>query len=390
MSKRSIGVVTVARSDFGIYRSLLRAISDDPNVELRIYASGTHLSEAFGETVREIEAAGYAVAERVPVLTGDDSPAGVAAAIARGVGSFAEIFARSAPDVLVVLGDRFDMFAAAVASIPFNIPLAHIHGGEVTEGAIDDGMRHAITKLAHLHFPAAEPFAARLRQMGEEPWRITMVGAPALDGLDEMKLMSRDELEKRFDIDLIDPPLLVTFHPVTRQPGDTEAQIAELLKALEKSRSPIIFTAPNADTHGQMVRKAIEAFIAREKRARLIENFGQPGYFSMLTQAKAMVGNSSSGIIEAASFHLPVVNVGDRQKGRAHGFNVIDCPCIAAEIEVAIREATSRTFRREIADRTNPYRPLNRDAAPVILEKLRTVPLVERLLIKRFIDLPAA
>lgn len=390
MSKRIIGVVTVARSDFGIYRSLLRALADDPDVELRIYASGTHLSEAFGETVREIEGAGYQVAERIHVLTGDDSPAGMAAAIARGVGGFAEVFAHSPPDILVVLGDRFDMFAAALASVPFNIPLAHIHGGEITEGAIDDGLRHSITKLAHLHFPAAEPFAARLRQMGEESWRITMVGAPALDGLDEMKLMCREELEKAFNIDLFEAPLLVTFHPVTRQPGDTEAQTAELLAALKKARSPIIFTAPNADTHGQVVRQAIESFIASEPRARLIENFGQPGYFSMLTQAKAMVGNSSSGIIEAASFHLPVVNVGDRQKGRAHGFNVIDCPCIAAEIEMAIREASSRTFRREIADRTNPYRPLNRDAAPAILEKLKTVPLVSSLIIKRFVDLPAA
>jgi UDP-hydrolysing UDP-N-acetyl-D-glucosamine 2-epimerase len=282
------------------------------------------------------------------------------------------------------------MFAAAVASVPFNIPLAHIHGGEVTEGAIDDGLRHSITKLAHLHFPTAEPFAARIRQMGEEPWRIEVVGAPALDGLEEMKLLSKAELEERFGLDLGEPPLLVTFHPVTRQPGETESQTAELLQALEESRLPVVFTAPNADTHGQQVRKAIQAFLEREPRARLVENFGQPGYFSMLTHARAMVGNSSSGIIEAASFHLPVVNVGDRQKGRAHGFNVIDTPCVASEIAAAIREATSRAFRREIADRSNPYRPLKGDAAPAIVEKLRTVPLVERLLIKQFVDLGGA
>jgi UDP-hydrolysing UDP-N-acetyl-D-glucosamine 2-epimerase len=390
VKRRSIGVVTVARSDFGIYRSLLRALADAPDLELRLYASGTHLAPEFGETIREIEAAGYSVAERVPVLVGDDSPAGIAASIARGVAGFAEIFGRSAPDLLVVLGDRFDMFAAAVASVPFNIPLAHIHGGEVTEGAIDDGLRHSITKLAHLHFPTAEPFAARIRQMGEEPWRIEVVGAPALDGLEEMKLLSKGELEKRFGLDLGEPPLLVTFHPVTRQPGETESQTAELLQALEESRLPIVFTAPNADTHGQQVRKAIQAFLEREPRARLVENFGQPGYFSMLTHARAMVGNSSSGIIEAASFHLPVVNVGDRQKGRAHGFNVIDTPCVASEIAGAIREATSRAFRREIADRSNPYRPLKGDAAPAILEKLRTVPLVERLLIKQFVDLGGA
>jgi UDP-hydrolysing UDP-N-acetyl-D-glucosamine 2-epimerase len=388
MKPRSIGVVSVARSDFGIYRSLLRAIAGDPELELRLYASGTHLAPEFGETVREIEAAGYTVAERVPIFVGDDSPAGVAASIARGVAGFAEIFGRSAPDLLVVLGDRFDMFAAALASVPFNIPLAHIHGGEVTEGAIDDSLRHAITKLAHLHFVAAEPFAARLRQLGEEAWRIQVVGAPALDGLEEMKLLSKAELEKRFGLELSEPPLLVTFHPVTRQPGHTAAQTAEFLQALEESRLPIVFTAPNADAHGRSVRQAIEAFIGRQPRARLVENFGQPAYFSMLAQARAMVGNSSSGIVEAASFHLPVVNIGDRQKGRAHGFNVIDCPCVATEIASAIAEAASRSFRREIADRPNPYRPLERDAAPVILEKLRTVPLVERLLMKRFVDAP--
>jgi UDP-hydrolysing UDP-N-acetyl-D-glucosamine 2-epimerase len=388
MKRRSIGVVTVARSDFGIYRSLLRAIAGDPELELRIYASGTHLAPEFGETVREIEAAGYAVAERVPIFEGDDSPAGVAASMGRGVAGFAEIFGRSAPDLLVVLGDRFDMFAAALASVPFNIPLAHLHGGEVTEGAIDDSLRHAITKLAHLHFVAAEPFAARIRQLGEEAWRIQVVGAPALDGLEEMKLFSKAELEQRFHLDLSEPPLLVTFHPVTRQPGDTAAQTTELLRALEESRLPIVFTAPNADAHGRSVRQALEAFIARQPRARLVENFGQPGYFSMLAQARAMVGNSSSGIVEAASFRLPVVNVGDRQKGRAHGFNVIDTPCVASEIASAITEATSRPFRREIADRSNPYRPLERDAAPVIVEKLRSVPLVERLLMKRFVDLP--
>lgn len=385
---RTIDLITVARSDFGIYQSLLRVLLAEPELKLRVLVSGAHLSRQHGYTVSEIEAAGVPIAARVEALTGSDTPQGISQSIAHGVLGFTEVFAKAKPDLLIVLGDRFDMFAAALAAVPFNIPIAHLHGGEVTAGAIDEGLRHALTKLSHLHFVATEEYARRVRQLGEEPWRIHTVGAPGLDGLEKMRLLSRGELEERFKLDLTEAPLLVTFHPVTRQYEQAAAQTRELRAALEESGLPVVFTAPNADTFGRTIRSEIEEFVAAHPRAQLVESFGQPGYFSMLAQARAMVGNSSSGIIEAASFQLPVVDLGERQSGRAHGRNVLHAPSRRAEILAAVRQAIAPGFRAGLRDLANPYRTGHGDAAPAIVEILKTVPLDERLLLKRFQDLP--
>ena len=387
---RTIGIVTVARSDYGIYRSLLDALSTAPDLRLRIFAAGMHLSPEFGATASQIEADGFQIDERIEMLLSSDSPEGIAKSTGLGVIGFSQAFARTRPDVLVVLGDRFEMFSAALAALPFKIPVAHIHGGETTFGAIDEALRHAMTKLSHLHFVSTEDYAARVVQLGEEPWRVTVCGAPALDALDAMTLLTREELESHFHLRLDQPPLLVTFHPVTLEYEQAIAQTGELLAALEATALPLVFTAPNADTCGRAVATLIHDYIRLHPNAQFVENFGQRGYFSMMREAAAMVGNSSSGIIEAASFHLPVVNVGNRQAGRMRGRNVIDVPCSRSEIAAAIQEATSASFREAARRTPNPYRAASGDAASLIVEKLRSVPLDDRLMIKRFHDLKPA
>lgn len=384
---RSIGVVTVGRSDYGIYRSLLQALSADPELELRLYVTGMHLAPEFGATVKMIEADGYPIAERIETLLSSDSPEGVGKAMGLGLLGFSQAFARSRPDILVVLGDRFDMYPAALAALPFGIPVAHVHGGEVSFGAIDDSLRHSITKLSHLHFVSTETYARRVEQLGEEPWRVTVSGAPALDDLEKQPRLSAPEIEQRFGVSLQTPPLLVTFHPVTLEYEHTEEQVAELLAAIEESALPVIFTAPNADTAGRIVRAAVEAYVEKHDNAWLVENFGQKAYFSVLPLVAAMVGNSSSGIIEAASFHLPVVNIGNRQAGRVRGANVVDAAHTRADILAAIRRVVAPEFREAIRTVLNPYRPLKGTAASMIAERLKTVALDDRLLCKKFHDL---
>lgn len=383
---RTIAVVTTARSDYGIYLPVLRAIANDPTLQLRVVAGGMHLAPEFGSTVTQIERDGFAIGDRVEMLLSSDTPHGTAKSMAIGVLGFAEAFARNRPDVILVLGDRFEMHAAALAALPFGIPVAHIHGGEVTEGAIDEALRHGITKMAHLHFAATEEYAARIRRMGEEPWRVTVSGAPALDNIEIEPVMAAAELSARFGVPFDEPPLLVTFHPVTRQYERTLAKIDALLQALGDAAFPVVFTMPNADAGGRLVAQQIGAFAETHERAHVVENFGPHGYFSAMRAARAMVGNSSSGIIEAASFKLPVVNIGERQAGRTRAANVID---VAQDenpgaILGAIRKATDPSFRAALNGLTNPYG--SGDAAQRIVTVLRETPLDEKLLMKRFYD----
>lgn len=383
---RTIGVATVGRSDYGIYRPILREIQSDPALKLQLIAGGMHLSAAHGLTIREIEEDGFPIQDRVETLEASDAPADIATSMGRGVIGFSKVFARVSPDILLVLGDRFEMHSAALAALPFRIPVAHLHGGELTEGAIDNALRHSLTHLSHLHFVAAETYARRLRQMGEEPWRITVSGAPGLDALRLLKRLSREELSQRIGLALDPAPLLVTFHPVTLEWEQTERHITELLKALEASGRPVVFTAPNADTAYRVIFKHIAAYVRAHPNARLIENLGTQAYFSLMEMAAALVGNSSSGIIEAPSIGLPVVNVGNRQKGRVQASNILDVGCSYAEILSGIRQATTPAFREGLKGMSNPYG--DGHAAPAIVRRLRETPLDERLLVKRFMDLP--
>ncbi len=380
---KRIGVVTVSRSDYGHLRPVLEALRRAPDLELLLLVAGMHLASEFGLTVRDIEADGFPISARVEMLGGGDTPEAVAAATGRGVAGFGEAFARLRPDVVVALGDRFEMLAAAVAALPFALPVAHIHGGEVSEGAMDNQIRHAITKLAHLHFASAEPHARRIAAMGEEPWRIHTVGAPGLDRLATTEPLPRAALARELGLPEAGPWLLVTFHPVTLEYRDTAAHIDELLAALEKTDGFIVITYPNADTAGRLIIERIEEFAGRHpRRCRLAKSLGERLYLSLLRHADLMIGNSSSGLIEAPSFGLPVVNVGSRQRGRLRGANVIDVEPSREDILRGIEAAQALPFRVRARAAANPYG--DGHAAPRIVEILRSVPIDVRLVQKRF------
>ena len=377
-------MVTAARSDYGIYLPVLQRIQEEPGLSLHLIVTGMHLSPEFGLTVRAIEQDGFEIGERVEMLLSSDTPEGIGKSMGLGTVGFAQTYARVRPDILLVLGDRFEMHAAVVAALPFKIPVAHIHGGESTEGAIDDAIRHSITKMSHLHFAATETYAHRVIQMGEEPWRVVVSGAPSLDNLHRIPLLGREELEKQYGLHLRDPLLLVTYHPVTLEYEQTGIQVRELLAALEEMDATTIFTYPNADTHSRIVIEMIREFASQRQWAEVVVNLGTQGYFSMMKYAAAMIGNSSSGIIEAASLKLPVVNIGIRQQGRLRAKNVIDVGCARAEIVAAGEKAVSSQFRSSLDDLVNPYG--DGHAAERIVAKLKQVKLNDDLLQKHFYE----
>ena len=382
---RTIGVVTVARSDYGHLVPVLEALRGTPGVTLQLFVAGAHLSPRFGSSVKTIDAEGWPITDRIETAGASDAQGDVAAGAGAGVAGFARAFAGAWPDLLVVLGDRVEMLAAAVAALPLAIPVAHLHGGEVTEGAIDEQARHAITKLAHLHFPAAEPYARRIRQMGEEPWRVHCVGAPGLDRFARLAAVGRDDLARRVGLPLRRPTLLVTFHPVTLEPGQADAHSVELAAALERVDGDVVITYPGADAGHDAVIRRLEALAAARPGTRMVPDLGEDAYGGLLREADVMVGNSSSGLIEAPSFGLPVVNVGIRQQGRLRAANVIDVGHGRAEIAAGIRRALAPGFRESLRGLVNPYG--DGHAAPRIARVLGSVELGPRLIRKRFVDL---
>jgi len=367
---------------------VLEAIRDASDLDLRLFIAGMHLSADFGCTVKEIEAQGWPIAERIAMLEPGDTPEAIAASTGRGIAGFAGAYARQRPDLVVVLGDRFEMLAAAVAALPFALPVAHIHGGEASEGAMDNQIRHAITKLAHLHFASAPEHGKRIAAMGEEDWRIHVVGAPGLDRLRTVGLLSRDEVAAALGLPPARPWLLVTFHPVTLEHEDTPRHVDELLAALDAVDATLVMTYPNADTAGRTIVERVEDFAARTPRARIFRNLGDRLYLSLLKHADAMVGNSSSGLIEAPSFALPVVNVGSRQRGRLRGGNVVDVAPRRDDIVRGIRTALAPDLRRRLDGQPNPYG--DGRAASRIVAVLREVALDARLIQKRERDDAAA
>jgi len=384
---RRIAVVTVGRSDYGIYRPVLQELSGSPGVTLRLLVGGAHLSPFHGGTIAEVREDGYGEIEPVHMLVASDSAEGVAKSVGLGVTSFAQSMSRSRPDVVVVLGDRYEMFSAAIAALPLLIPVAHLHGGEVTAGAFDDAMRHAMTKLSHLHFVSTEEYRRRVIQLGEEPWRVTVSGAPSLDTFLHQPLMSKEDMLQKFQVDLDRPFLLVTYHPTTLMPQGLELETTALLEALADRSLPVVFTMPNADPGGSHVRRAMAEYATRHA-AVLVESFGARAYPTVLANAAAMVGNSSSGIVEAASFKTPVVNIGERQAGRIRSTNVIDVASTREAISEGIRRALSPRFRESLQGLRNPYG--DGHAATRIADVLRGIDINPKLLQKTFVDVGRA
>lgn len=358
-ARRKICVVTGTRAEYGIMSRLMRSLKEDCRVELQIVATNMHLSPEFGLTVREIENDGFKVDKKVEMLLSSDTPTGTVKSMGLASIGIADAYAELSPDLIVILGDRYEMLAAASAALIFGIPVAHLYGGEITEGAYDDAIRHAITKLSYLHFTSTEEYRHRVIQMGESPERVHWVGALGADNISNSATMSLTELEESIGADLGKSFLLVTFHPVTKEPGSAEAQTRALLSALEEivDRHNILFTLPNSDTDGRIVARLVQDWAgAHPDKACAVTSLGRARYYSALAHCTAVVGNSSSGLVEAPSFRKPTLNIGNRQKGRAQGNTVVNCEATFEEIRKGLSKILdSETIAKIAENGTNPY-----------------------------------
>lgn len=356
-SPRKICVVTGTRAEYGLLYWLMKEIAEDSELQLQIIATGMHLSPEFGLTYRQIEADGFAIDAKVEMLLSSDTPVGVAKSMGLGVIGIADALSGLQPDILVVLGDRFEILAAAQAALVLQIPIAHIHGGETSEGAFDEGIRHAISKLAQWHFVAAESYRKRVVQMGESPDRVFNYGAPGLDQLSRLNWLTRQELELALEIQLSEPVFLVTYHPVTLADGNTVASMTELLNALESfTNATVIFTYPNADTGGRDLIECIDRFVEQHHAtSRAFVSLGQQRYLSLMREADVIVGNSSSGLTEAPALKKATVNIGDRQKGRLKAASVIDADENCQDITRAIQLALSDAFCADLPETVSLY-----------------------------------
>ena len=384
---RKIAVITGTRAEYGLLYWIIKGIHEDPKLKLQLIVTGMHLSPEFGLTVREIEKDGFPIAEKIEMLLSSDTEASIATSMGVGMIGFAKAYERLRPDILLALGDRFEILAAVSAAVPFRIPVAHIHGGEVTEGAMDELFRHAITKMSHIHFPAIKIYADRIIQMGEQPGNVFCFGAPGLDNLYKMKLLNRIQLAKSLGLPAGMPWGVVTYHPATLEKDSAGIQIKAILSALDRFPEICwIFTLPNADMESRVIIKAIEKYVKKNSvRAFLFNSLGQLRYLSLMKNSVVMVGNSSSGIIEAPSFKLPVVNIGDRQKGRIRARNIIDLPSGSGDkIEADINKALSEKFRKSLSNLKNPYGGGN--VSKKIVDVIKRIPLRDNLK-KHFYDL---
>lgn len=385
MISRKIAVVTGSRAEYGVLQPVLSRIRAEPRLRLQLIVTGAHLNPAFGKTVREIERDGCPIAARLPLHVGKGKATNVASEMIRALSSLTRAYAKLKPDLVLLLGDRYEMLCAATAALPFRIPIAHIHGGESTEGSWDDSVRHALTKMSHLHFPAQPVYARRIRQMGENPARIFCYGSPVVDRIRSLPVMSRSELADFLGIRLEKPIGVVTFHPETLKADYGLGDLEAVLSVLGARRGTWIFTYANADTGGLEINRRIERFVRGYTRgqARVFANLGQPRYFSLLRCADVMIGNSSSGILDAPYFGLPVVNIGGRQGGRFRLGLTIDVPVAEPKaIEAALRRALSmrRRLPRELSK--NGISPSRN-----IVNVLKTTALDSNLLQKKFFDL---
>jgi len=353
---RKICVVTGSRADYGLLRSVMQGIKNDPNLIIQVIVTGMHLSPAFGLTYKEIESDGFFIDEKVEVITELDTPEEISQSIAKGIIGCAKAFNRLEPDLILLLGDRYEILSAAIAAHVALIPIAHIHGGELTGGALDEAFRHSISKMSSLHFVAAEEYKKRLIQLGENPKSIYLAGGLGVDSIKKYKLLNKHELENELNIKFLDKSLLITFHPETLDIEGSEFQFKELLKALSNFKdTTLIFTMPNADTGGRKLINMVKEFVIENKNAKAFTSLGQLLYFSCILNMDGVVGNSSSGVIEVPSFKKATVNIGDRQLGRLQAESIINCKPLKKDILNAIEKLYSSSFQTLLDKVINPY-----------------------------------
>ncbi len=382
--KRKIAVVTTSRADYGHLYWPLRDLAAHSEVDLRLLALGAHLSPEFGHTAAEIERDGFAIDSRIECLLSSDSDVGMAKTIGVAMLGLADALGAMRPDLLLLIADRYEMLAPASVALALRIPIAHIEGGEISEGAIDDAVRNALTKMSHIHFTSTEQGQRRVLAMGEESWRVHCAGAPSLDRLRREHVYSREELSARLALDLARPTVMVVYHPVTIA-ADTLRETDALFAALGQLSEQIVFCYPNADAGSRKLIERTREFLSTREQGKLFVNLDTVTYLSLLRAVGVMIGNSSSGIMETPSLALPTVNVGFRQQGRERARNILDAPADAAAILAQIRIAQSEAFRRSLNGMTNPYG--DGHASERIVQVLTSVSLGERLLTKRALPL---
>lgn len=380
MLKRKICIITGSRADYGLLYWLMKDIQAGPLFELQLVVTGMHLSPEFGMTVNVIEQDGFEITRRVETLLSSDSSVGITKALGLGLINFADVFEQLSPDLVLVLGDRFEIFAAAQAALLARLPIAHLGGGDVTEGAYDEAMRHSISKMAHLHFVTNSESANRLELMGENPQFIFNVGSPGLDHIHRSQFISRETLEKELDFTFRNVNFLITFHPVTLDNNPSRVQFESLLEALDQYGSEVglIFTLPNADTEGRELIRLVEEYVGRKENARAYTSLGQVRYLGTMALVDVVIGNSSSGLYEAPSFQTPTVNIGLRQQGRLKADSVFDCSQTSDDILNAITNAMA--FGKQKVE--NPYQ--KGDCAELITKELSGIDDFNSLILKRF------
>ncbi|MFT4802842.1 MAG: GDP/UDP-N,N'-diacetylbacillosamine 2-epimerase (hydrolyzing) [Psychroserpens sp.] len=383
---RKICVVTGTRADYGLLRWVMQGIKDDADVNLQIIATGMHLSPEFGHTYKAIEADGFEIDRKIEMLTSSDTSVGIAKSMGLGMISFADALNELNPDLIVVLGDRFEIFTAVSTALVARIPVAHLHGGESTVGAFDEAFRHSITKMSHLHFVAADEYKQRVIQLGEQPENVFLVGGLGIDNIKRLHLLDRKTLEADLGFKYGKKNLLITFHPVTLDSSSAEMQMQALLAVLDKLKNTqLIFTMPNADTDGRALIKMVEKFASEHTNAHAFTSLGQLRYLSCVAQVDGVVGNSSSGLAEVPSFKKGTINIGDRQLGRIQATSVINCEPTQKDISDAISTLYSRSFQQGLNLVRNPYG--EGGASEKIVETLKSIN-IKNIIKKAFYDLP--
>jgi len=380
-------IVTGTRAEYGLLFWTIKKLKSDIYFDVKLCVTGMHLSPEFGLTYKQIEEDGIVIDKKIEMLLSSDSVNGIAKSIGLGVIGFTDAFNDLKPDLVLLLGDRFEIFAAATAAMIAKIPIAHCHGGEATEGLIDEPIRHSITKMSQLHFTSTEEYRKRVIQLGELPNRVFNVGALGIENINKLKLLNKSDFEKSIGIKLLKQTFLITFHPVTLEKSTAEDQFINLLSAITNfSDTTYIFTMPNADNDGRVIINSIQKFVANNKNSSIaFTSLGQLRYLSALQHVDLVIGNSSSGLIEVPSFKIPTINIGDRQRGRVYGLSVINCKPTKKEIIESINLGLSESFRNKLKKSINPYG--NKNSSIEIVKILKKIAVNENLIKKKFYNL---